>query len=127
MKPDYDPVALFTLVATMLVGQKAGPVLASYLLILLMSTAGAMAALGRRDPDQKPSGLTFIMIVNCISVGFTSLVASQVAARIDSLEAPTLFAPVAFILGLIGLDYPILIPYLYQKYLEWRRGGPNGG
>lgn len=127
MKPEFDVLSGFTLLAGFLVGQQAGPVLAPYLLILLMSTAGALSALGRREADKKPSGLTFIFVVNCIAVGFTSLLASQVAARVEYVEAPALFAPVALVLGMIGLDYPVLIPYLYNKYLAWRRGGNQQG
>lgn len=125
MKPDYDPVAVFTALATLLVGQKLGPVFGAYTLMTIMATAGAMVALGRREPDKKPNGFVFILIVNCIAVGFTSILASLAASKIDGIEAPALFAPIAFCLGMIGLDYPTLIPYVYSKYLEWRRGGKN--
>lgn len=127
MKPEYDPVSVLTLFASILVGQKAGAALAPYIIILVMATAGALVSLGMRDPDKKPTGLTYIFVVDCIAVGLTSLVASQVAARIDSIEAVTLFAPVAFALGAIGLEYRTVIPKLMELYRTWRRGGtPNG-
>lgn len=127
MKPDYDPVAVFTALASLLVGQKLGPVFGAYTLIAIMSTAGALVALGRREPDKKPNGLAFILIVNCIAVGFTSMLAFLTAARIEGLEAPTLFAPIAFVIGMVGLDWPTLLPYVFSKYQEWRRGGQQNG
>lgn len=126
MKPDYDPVAVFTALATLLVGQKLGPVFGAYTLMVIMATSGALVALGRREPDRKPSGIVFILIVNCIAVGFTTLLSTLVAAKLEGIEARSLFAPIAFALGMVGLDYPVLIPYIYSKYVEWRRGGKDG-
>ena len=126
MKSDFDPISFVTWLAGLVVGTKFSPVLAPYLIILVMSTAGALYSLGRRDPSAKPRGFAYIFVVNCIAVGCTSLLVRLIANQTD-LDAPLLIAPVALVIGAIGLDWDKVLPYLYDKYMAWRRGGQQNG
>lgn len=122
-----DPLALFTWMAAALVGNTFSQIVAPYMLIMAMTTVGALASLGWRDPAAKPNGFLYVLIVNGFGIGLTSLIASLTAANFSSLEERALFAPVALAIGLIGLDYPKLIPKAWSMWVEWRRGGKSEG
>jgi len=118
-----DPLALFTWFAAAIVGNTFSQIVGPYMLIVAMTTTGALASLSWRDPAAKPNGFLYVFIVNGIGIGLTSIIASLTAANFSSLEERALFAPVALAIGLIGLDYPKLIPKVWDMYKEWRFGG----
>lgn len=120
MEPKYDPVSFITLIAGMIVGSKVSPSFAAYLLIILMATAGGLVALGRQGPDRKPTGFPFLFIVNCIALAGTTIVSQVLASQVDFIEAPHLFAPVALVIGMIGLDYKTVIPEALKLWKQWR-------
>lgn len=120
MEPKYDPVSLITLIAGMVVGSKVSPALAAYLLIIVMATAGGLVALGRQGPDRKPTGFPFLFIVNCIALAGTTIISQFLASKVDFVEAPHLFAPVALVIGMIGLDYRTIVPEMLALWKQWR-------
>lgn len=120
-----NPYDLFVWLAAFVVGNKFAESAGPYLLLLVCTTAGAYVALGRREPGQKPAGVPFLLIVNVISIAFTSVLTAVLSSRFPSFEERATFAPIALAIGYVGLDYPVLLPYLYNKYLEWRTGGSN--
>lgn len=123
MEPKYDPISFITLAAGLLVGQKISPVFSAYLLIIVMSTAGGLVALGRQGPERKPTGLPFLFIVNCIALACTTIVSTFLASKVDIVEAPHLYAPVALAIGMIGLDWKTVVPELFRLYRNWRDRG----
>lgn len=120
-----DPYAFFTWAIAYAVGNQAAEMIGPYLLILISCTSGAWVALGRRDPTAKPNGFAFLAIVNVIALISTTLISRGVAANFASFEERLVFAPIAFVIGWIGLDYPTLIPKVLELYLKWRTGGRN--
>lgn len=111
----------------LVVSNSVAEVFGPYLLIVVAATAGAWVALGRREPTEKPNGFPFILIVNVIAILFTSLVSFLISANFSSIEERVVFAPVAFVIGWIGLDWPTVIPKAIDIYTKWRAGGKNVG
>ncbi len=120
-----DPYSFVTWAMAFAVGNQAAEMIGPYLLIMIACTSGAWVALGRRDPDDKPKGFTFLAIVNVIALISTTLIARGVASNFASFEERLVFAPIAFVIGWIGLDYPTLIPKVLDLYIKWRTGGRN--
>lgn len=121
-----DPNSLFTALAAVLLSNELARLAGPYMLIVVMSTMGALAALGRQGPDRRPTGFTFIAVVVSLAVAITTI-ASTILSKYFPDEwgiAPsTLFAPVAFFIGLIGLDWDKVLPAALDYYRRWRSGG----
>lgn len=130
MKPD-DPNALFTAIASVVLSAELARLAGPYMLIVILATMGALGALGRQGPDRRPTGFTFIAVVVSAAVAFTSIVARIVVAYFPEewgISPLTLFAPIAFLIGLVGLDWDKVLPAAYNAYKDWRSGGrlPEG-
>lgn len=122
-----DPIAPFAWLAGILVGSASAQTLGPWLMVITLCTSTAFVSLGRREPDQKPSGVFYILAVNAIALGCTSILSWLIASQIDAIEERALYAPVALAIGYIGLDWPKVIPYLIEKYQAWRAGGRING
>lgn len=121
-----DPNTLFTALAGVILSNELARLAGPYMLIVVMATMGALAALGRQGPDRRPTGLTFIAVVVSAAVAFTSVVARIVAAYFPDewgVSPLTLFAPIAFAIGLVGLDWDKVLPAVFDYYRRWRAGG----
>lgn len=115
-----DPLVLFNGATALVVSNSMAETVGPYLLIVVAATAGAWVALGRREPEAKPNGLPFLLIVNVIAILFTSLFSVLISSNFSSLEERLIFGPVAFIIGWIGLDWPTVIPKALELYTNWR-------
>ena len=122
-----DPIAPFAWLAGILVGTASAQIIGPWLMVITLCTSTAFVSLGRREPNQKPTGVLYILSVNAIAIGCTSILSWLVASQIDAIEERTLYAPVALAIGYIGLDWPKVLPYLWDKYREWRTGGKLNG
>lgn len=121
-----DPYSLFTAIASVILSNELARLAGPYMLIVVMSTMGALAALGRQGPDRRPTGFTFISVVVTAAVAFTSITAKVVSLYFPEewgISPLTLFAPIAFGIGLVGLDWDKLIPATFDMYRRWRAGG----
>lgn len=125
MKSD-DPNSLFTAIASVLLSNELARLTGPYMLIVVMAAMGALAALGRQGPERRPTGLTFVAVVVSAAVAFTSLLARVAVAYFPDewgVSPLTLFAPISFVIGLVGLDWDKVIPWVWNRYREWRTGG----
>jgi len=116
-----DPYSFAVSFISFFLGQQLGAVVGPYVLIVICSMAGAMIALGRRDPNKKPAGWSFIAVVIAAAFCGTWLIANGVAKYVEWVADPrTLFAPVAFAIGFIGLDWDEIALYMWDKFLKSR-------
>lgn len=116
-----DPYSFVVALFSFLLGQHLGTLIGPYILILICSAAGAQIALGRRDPGKKPAGMAFIGVVVCAAFCGTWIISNLLANYVDGIgDARTLFAPVAFAIGFVGLDWDEVLPWALDKYLQFR-------
>lgn len=116
-----DPYSFVTTLLGYFLGTQLGNLIGPHMLIVVCSASGAMIALGRRDKEKRPAGWQFIFVVVVGAFCLTSMVAAGLAHYFDWIEdSRTIFAPVAFALGFVGLDWDDLLPYLWGKYLQLR-------
>jgi uncharacterized membrane protein AbrB (regulator of aidB expression) len=121
-----DPYSFAVSFFSFFLGQQLGSVIGPYALVIICSMAGAMIALGRRDPARKPAGWAFIAVVVVAAFCGTWLVSMVVSQYVHWLSDPrTVFAPVAFAIGFIGLDWDEVIPYALNLYLRFRGFPPR--
>lgn len=121
-----DPNSLATALASILLSNELARLAGPYMLIVIMATMGALAALGRQGPERRPTGFTFIAVVVSAAVAFTSITARIVVAYFPDewgISPLTLFAPIAFVIGLVGLDWDKVLPAAFEYYRRWRSGG----
>lgn len=117
-----DPYSFTVSVFSFFLGQQLGSLIGPYALIMLCSAAGSMVALGRRDPTKQPAGWSYIVVVMIMAFCGTWIVSVGLAKYVDWIEVDprTLFAPVAFALGFIGLDWDEVLPSIWGLYLKLR-------
>ena len=116
-----DPYSFVTALLGYLIGSQLGGLIGPYILIVICSASGAMIALGRRDPTKKPAGWQFVFVIVIAAFSGTSLVARAAAQYVDWIADPrTIFAPVAFVIGFIGLDWDEVLPRVGEWYLRLR-------
>lgn len=124
-----DPYSFVTALLGYILGQTLGSLIAPHMLIVIASASGAMIALGRRDKTKEPKGWQFIFVVVAAAFCFTSLGAYFAAQYLGIQDPRTVFAPVAFLIGFIGLDYDEAWKFCYNIYAKFRglpRENQNG-
>lgn len=113
-----DVVTLATLIGGTLFSAAVAEVVGPYMVILMMSAIGASFSVRRREKSGRMSALIFFLRVCGLAVGATVGISVLLAGWHPSLSERALLAPTAFILGLIGDDYPALA--------RWAAGKLNG-
>lgn len=123
-----DPYSFVVSFVAFFVGQQLANLIGPYMLILVCALAGAQVALGRRDPNKKPAGWAFVSVVVAGAFAGTWIVSSIIAHYFsDSIGDPhTLFAPVAFIFGFVGLDWDEVLTWVLDRYMLLRGIPPKG-
>ena len=130
--PDISILALAGVLASYLFGPEAAAYLGPYLVILLASTVGASFALARREVATRSGAIWFFMRTNGVAVLLTVALAAAISGYYPNLSQRALIAPIAFVLGFVGDDWPDLLRWAGTKInalidvLIKMRGGGNG-
>lgn len=131
-RPIPDVVALATLIGGALFSAAVAEVVGPYMVILMMSAIGASFSVKRREKSGRVSALLFFLRICCFAVGATVGISVLLAGWHPSLSERALLAPVAFVLGLIGDDWPAIgnwaggkLNNLADAYIRSRDKGGN--
>ena len=103
-----DIVGLCVFIATMLFSAEVAEVVGPYLVIITASAIGASFSLKRREKSTRTSAILFFVRVCGLAALLTVGVSAMVAGYHPSLSERVLLAPVAFIVGLVGDDWPAI-------------------
>lgn len=110
-----DIVSVVILVATMLFSPEVASVVGPYLVIVFASTIGASFALARREKTTRWGAFGYFLRVNGVAVFLTAGMAAGVSAYWPAVHERSLFAPIAFLLGLAGEDWPAIARWGFGK------------
>lgn len=129
--PDISIIALAGVLASYMFGPEVAAYLGPYLVILLASTVGASFALARREVATRTGAIWFFLRTNGVAVLLTVALATTVSGYAEDLTDRALIAPIAFILGFIGDDWPVILRWAGKKFSALvdvliTRGGGNG-
>lgn len=130
--PDIGIVALAGTLASFLFGPEVAVYVGPYVVILLASTVGASFALARRTVESRSNAILFFIRTNGLALLLTVALAAAVSGHHPELTERVLIAPIAFVLGFIGDDWPKLLRWAGTKVnalidvLIKMRGGGNG-
>lgn len=130
--PDIGIVAFMGAMASYIFGPEVAVFVGPYVVILLASTIGASFALARREVATRGNAVWFFVRTNGLAVLLTVGIASLVSGHHPDLTEKALIAPIAFVVGLIGDDWPNLARWAGSKVnslvdvLIKLRGGGNG-
>lgn len=103
-----DIVGLCVFIATLLFSAEVAEVVGPYLVIITASAIGASFSLKRREKSTRTSAILFFLRVCGLAALLTVGVSAMVAGYYPSLTERVLLAPVAFIVGLVGDDWPAI-------------------
>ena len=103
-----DIVGLCVFIATLLFSADVAQVVGPYLVIITASAIGASFSLKRREKSTRIAALLFFVRVCGLAALLTVGVSAMVAGYHPSLSERVLLAPVAFIVGLVGDDWPAI-------------------
>lgn len=127
-----DVVGLFVLIAAALFSSEVAAVVGPYMVIVVASSIGASFALARRDKSTRTSAVLFFARVCGLAVLITAAASAGVAAYHPNLSERVLIAPLAFLIGLAGDNWPEIAFWAGRKVnalvdvLIKLKGGGNG-
>lgn len=110
-----DIVGLCVFIATLLFSAEVAEVVGPYLVIITASAIGASFSLKRREKSTRTSAVLFFVRVCGLAALLTVGVSAMVAGYHPSLSERFLLAPVAFIVGLVGDDWPAVAGWVMGK------------
>lgn len=110
-----DVVGVFVFLATLLFSAEVADVVGPYLVIITASAIGASFSLKRREKSRRTSALLFFLRVCGLAILLTVGVSAVVAGYHPSLSERVLLAPVAFMVGLVGDDWPAIASWVAGK------------
>jgi len=110
-----DIVGVFMFIATLLFSADVAQVVGPYLVIITASAIGASFSLKRREKSTRTSAILFFTRVCGLAALLTVGVSAVVAGYHPSLSERVLLAPVAFIVGLVGDDWPAIASWAVGK------------
>lgn len=131
-QPDIGIVAMCGAFASFVFGPEAAVFVGPYIVIILASTVGASFALGRRETSARNSAIWFFLRVNALATILTVALATIVSGTYPTLHERVLIAPIAFVVGFIGDDWPAILRWVGKKInafvdvLIKLKGGGNG-
>lgn len=111
-----DVVGLFVFIATLLFSAEVAAVVGPYMVIITASAIGASFSLKRRDKSSRRSALWFFFRVCGLATLLTVAVSALVAGYHPGLTERVLLAPVAFLVGLAGDDWPAIGAWAASKF-----------
>ena len=103
---DYGIVAVCVYLASRLFGHEVAALVGPYVVILLASTIGASFSLARRDPTTRTAAALFFLRINGLALLVTVGIASIANSYHETWAVSALLAPIAFIVGFIGDNWP---------------------
>lgn len=110
-----DIVGLCVFIATLIFSAEVAQVVGPYLVIITASSIGASLSLKRREKSTRTGALLYFMRVCGLAALLTVGVSAVVAGYHPSLSQRVLLAPVAFIIGLVGDDWPAIAGWAAGK------------
>lgn len=132
-QPDISIIGLAGLIASTLFGPEVAAVVGPYIVILIASSVGASFAVARREKQQRTSVWFFFLRTVGIAVLLTVALASGITGHYPSLSERVLIAPIAFVLGFIGDDWPAVFRWgadkinkLVDALIKLRGGNDHG-
>lgn len=130
--PDIGIIALAGTLASLIFGPEVAVYVGPYVVILLASTVGASFALARRKVDTRSNAAWFFVRTNGMAVLLTVGLAAVLSGYHPALTERALIAPIAFIVGFVGDEWPAVLKWAGVKVnafidaLIKMRGGGNG-
>lgn len=131
--PDIGIVALAGSLASFAFGPEMAVYIGPYIVIMLASTIGASFSLARRPTSARGSAVWFFLRTNGLAILLTVGIATAISGSTPVLSERVLIAPVAFIMGFVGDDWPAVMKWAYRKFdtlvdllIKLKGGGGNG-
>ncbi len=110
-----DVVGLFVFISTVMFGREAAAVIGPYVVVIVTAAVGASFSLIRRERATRTNAVLFFLrvcgLASLLTVGLSALL----AGAHPSLSERALLAPVAFVIGLVGDDWPAVSTWAVRK------------
>lgn len=131
--PDIGIVTLAGTLSSLAFGPEMAVFIGPYIVIMLASTIGASFALARRPTSSRYGAIWFFVRTNGLAILLTAALATAISGTHPVLSERTLIAPVAFIVGFVGDDWPDVLRWAAGKLnafvdllIKLKGGGSNG-
>lgn len=110
--PDLDPSAFATLVIATFTGPALAAYIGPYAVIVIAAVAGASWALSEETAPTTRSAVLFLLRCSLTAAVLTAAITAVLERWVlAGTEARWLFAPIAFLIGWVGNDWP--------RFLHW--------
>lgn len=113
-----DIVGLFIFALSLFFSRDVANMVAPYVVILVASAVGASFALARKEKTTRFGGIWYFMRVCGLAILVTVGIATFIASYHQSLTSRLMIAPVAFMIGFIGDDFPDLARKVLDYFIE---------
>lgn len=110
-----DILGLVAVISATIFSAEVAAVVSPYIVILVASSIGASFALARQERTTRTAAMWFFFRVCGAAVVLTVVAATIIAGMHPSLTERMLLAPVSFVIGLIGPDWPA-VPRVLSQY-----------
>lgn len=121
-----DVIGLFVLVSTAVFSAEAAAIIGPYMAIVVAAAIGASFSLAKREKTTRVSALWFFLRVCGLAVVVAGGLSALLAKFHPILTERALLAPVAFIIGLVGDEWPSVVrwglEFVRDSVFRRRRG-----
>ena len=104
-----DVIGLFVLISTAVFSAEAAAIIGPYMAIVVAAAIGASFSLAKREKTTRVSALWFFLRVCGLAVVVAGGLSALLAKFHPVLTERALLAPVAFIIGLVGDEWPSVV------------------
>ena len=116
-----DVVGAAVFVLAYIFSREVASVVGPYIVIVAASAIGSSFALVRREKTTRLAAFGYFSRVAGLAIILTVIAATWISSYNESLTIRALIAPVAFMIGFVGDDLPVLA----WTWLKNKFGGPN--
>ncbi len=121
-----DVIGLFVLISTAIFSAEVSAVIGPYMAIVVAAAIGASFSLAKREKTTRVSALWFFLRVCGLAVVVAGGLSALLAKFHPILTERALLAPVAFIIGLVGDEWPSVVrwglEFVRDSVFRRRRG-----
>lgn len=121
-----DVIGLFVLISTAVFSAEAAAIIGPYMAIVVAAAIGASFSLAKREKTTRVSALWFFLRVCGLAVVVAGGLSALLAKFHPILTERALLAPVAFIIGLVGDEWPSVVrwglEFVRDSVFRRRRG-----
>jgi uncharacterized membrane protein YiaA len=110
-----DVVGLFVFFSTIMFGREAAAIIGPYVVIVVTAAVGASFSLIRREKATRTNAVFFFLRVCGLATMVTVGLSALLAGAHPSLTERALLAPIAFLIGLVGDNWPEVIGWFARR------------